>query len=182
MLRGRPARATSTWSTAIATSNPSARRSNSAYSYAYTYDGSGNLLSRSRSQGGTALGTTHYKFDSRGRLVCAGSQQNLCNVLAVTYNGAGERVKEAGASNTFLFAGPSVRLKPEAGVGGQQYWIEIEALGERVAYKWVMGGALRATQLLPPGFEISPRVEGVRVAAGAGRCHRRCRAMRSIAG
>ena len=44
----------------------------------------------------------------------------------------------------------------------------VEALGERVAYKWVTGGALRTSGLWPEGFFIPPRVQGLLIAVGSG--------------
>jgi RHS repeat-associated protein len=111
--------------------------------YDYTYDLSGYLRSRSSSTGEM----THYRFDGRGRLVCVGGLAGGCDELAVTYNGEDERVKETGA-NSFVYAGSNFRLRPQES-GGWEYWIEIYALGERVAYKHVMGGAIRFVELFP---------------------------------
>jgi RHS repeat-associated protein len=124
----------------------------------YSYDAAGNLSSRLDSRGGEA----HYTFDGRGRLVCVGSTTGRCELLGVTYNGEGERVKESsvnGVRRSFVYAGSDFRLRPNA-PAGQEYWIEIYALGERVAYKHVSGGGLRLVGLFP-GWEWSPRVNWV---------------------
>jgi len=146
-----------------------ANENGTTYDYAYTYDGAGNLLSRSRSTGGSLLGTSHYKFDGRGRLVCVGTTgPGSCNTLAVTYNGVGERVKETGSKN-YLYAGPGFRLNPDAPAWDQEYWIEIEALGERIAYKYVIGGSLRTAGILEiPGLELTPREREVLIGLGLG--------------
>jgi RHS repeat-associated protein len=121
----------------------------------YSYDAAGNLASKLESPGGES----HYTFDGRGRLACIGATVGGCYRLGVTYNGEGERIKESSANGvrqTFVYAGPDFRLRTHA-PGGQEYWIEIYALGERVAYKHVSGGALRIVGLVP-GWDWSLRV------------------------
>jgi len=121
--------------------------------------------------GGSTLGTTHYLFDGRGRLTYVGTTSpGSCNTLTATYNGMGERVKEAG-SKTYLYAGPGFRLNPNAVAWGQEYWIEIEALGERDRPGAVAGagrfldrglgfGGLRAIPGLGGGGSPPPPVSG----------------------
>ena len=80
----------------------------------------------------------------------------------------GERVKETGSKN-YLYAGPGFRLNPDAPAWDQEYWIEIEALGERIAYKHVIGGSLRTTGMLGnPGIELTPREREILIGLGLG--------------
>lgn len=110
-------------------------------SHAYHYDAAGNLERESS----PSFGTRHFRFDARGRLACigsgTGSDDEACSMLRVSYNGLGERVEQRG-SETYLYSGADFRLRPLSD-GGQEYWIEIHALGQRIAYKHVVGGAIR---------------------------------------
>lgn len=112
-------------------------------SWTYRYDLAGNLVERSSS--GPVV--RRFRFDARGRMDCVGTPLAECGLLSVRYRGDGERAREVGA-RTFYYAGANFRM---ATVGGalDQYWIEVHALGQRVAYKHVNGGALRLLEVLP---------------------------------
>lgn len=122
------------------------RREPDGRAWAYEYDAAGH---RVREVASTGL-ARFFRFDGRGRLVCAGSVANGCDALSVLYRGDGERARERG-SRTFYYAGPSFRMTRTPG-RVDEYWIEIHALGQRIAYKHVEGGALRTTELWP-GWE-----------------------------
>ena len=117
---------------------------------AYTYDAAGNLASK------VGPGPdSFYTFDGRGRMTCVGSVEGGCDRLSVQYDGSGERREETGTRH-YRYAGADFRLRPGSG-STQEYWIEIFALGQRVAYKHVVGGAVRVVGLFP-GLEVPPAV------------------------
>ncbi|MCR9092851.1 MAG: hypothetical protein NXI30_01415 [bacterium] len=119
--------------------------------WAYEYDAAGNLESKVR-----GANESHYTFDGRGRMTCVGSVAGGCDRLSVKYGGDGERREEMGATR-YRYAGADFRLKPTSG-SAQEYWIEVFAIGQRVAYKHVTGGAVRVVGLLP-GWEMPPKVQ-----------------------
>lgn len=112
------------------------RRREAAGDRTYAWDASGRLATVTGPDG-----ATHYGWDGRGRLVCVGRAADGCERLRVAYDGDGERILERGAW-TDLFAGHDFRVRP-AGPNGHEYWIEVHALGQRIATKHGIGGALR---------------------------------------
>lgn len=114
--------------------------------YRYEYDAAGNIAAEFRPGGSTR----HFDFDHRGRLRCIGRTVGVCDELSVLYHGDGERAREA-SSRSYYHAGSDFRIA-FAGGAVDEYWIEIHALGQRVGYKHVEGGALRVVELFP-GWE-----------------------------
>jgi len=118
--------------------------------WTYRYDAAGNLERRN----GPGGQERRYRFDARGRLDCIGTAGAPCQSLSLRHRGDGERAREVG-SNTYYYAGSNFRMATQGGVL-DEYWIEVHALGQRIAYKHVSGGALRLVEVLP-GWIAPPR-------------------------
>jgi len=106
----------------------------------YDYDAAGNLKSRLG-----AGGNRYYHFDSAGRLACVGSSEGGCQVLEVTYDLSGKRIRERTGSTDRWFVGDEF-VYEERGGSDSSARLEIFAFGERIAFQQVDGGVLREPQ------------------------------------
>lgn len=110
--------------------------------FAYTYDADGNLVEKTAESR-----TTFYTYDSANRLVCAGSAPGGCEVLSVTYDLAGNRLKEVtGGATVRRFAGEGF-VHTEGLLSERETFIDIVVFGERLAVKHVVGGRLAGTSV-----------------------------------
>ncbi len=109
----------------------------------YAYDAAGHLERRTRVGGGS----TYYRFDGRGRMICVERTRGACDLLSVDYDGLGERVRESHAGVDHHL-GRDFRLHTRAD-GARSVWIGITVLGQRIAYRHASGGRNAWVGLFP---------------------------------
>jgi len=117
--------------------HPHAISSRAGGDVVYEYDADGNLARVTESDA-----TRHFRFDSANRLVCIGSALGACDRLKVTYDRAGNRIKEvADGSRVRRFVGNEFEYV-DGTVSSRESLITVRIDGVRIATKRLVGGEL----------------------------------------
>lgn len=116
--------------------HPHAIASRDSGSVAYTYDADGNIATITE-----AGSTRHFTFDSAGRMTCIGTVSEGCDILDVTYELSGMRVKEVAAGELRRYVGHDFQYI-DGPVSSRKSIISIQVNGSRVATNTLIGGEI----------------------------------------
>ena len=103
----------------------------------YTYDDGGNVASIT---GGVS--NRYFKFDSSNHLVCVGTSPGGCEKMTVYYDAAGKRIRQEENGIDRDFIGDGFEFIVPVG-GTNQARIDVNAMGENIAYRFLGNAALR---------------------------------------
>ncbi len=122
----------------------------------YRYDADGNI--ESIDDHGSVR---HYRFDSINRMRCIGTVPGGCDVLDVTYDLSGNRVREKSNGSTYRYAGHDFRYT-EGTLETRESLVSVRVNGLRVATKRLRGGEL--AMLVPGTALFLPMLDTFRLA------------------
>ncbi|MEM9173874.1 MAG: SpvB/TcaC N-terminal domain-containing protein [Myxococcota bacterium] len=121
--------------------HPHAISSRENDSVQYTYDADGNVATITD---GSA--TRYFTFDSAGRMTCLGTVTGGCDLLDVTYELSGMRIKEVAAGEVRRYVGHDFQYI-EGPLSHRKSIVSIRLNGARVATNTLVGGEL--AEVLP---------------------------------